>query len=43
MIKQGAVKIDGQKVEDGKLEISANTSAIFQVGKRKFARIKIAA
>lgn len=42
MIKQGAVKIDGQKVEDGKLVINTGTEAIFQVGKRKFARVKLA-
>ncbi len=41
MIKQGAVKIDGQRVENGKLQIDAGTDAVFQVGKRKFARIRI--
>ena len=41
MIKQGAVKIDGQRVEDGKLTIDVGTDAVFQVGKRKFARIRI--
>ena len=41
MIKQGAVKIDGQRVDDGKLQIDVGTDAVFQVGKRKFARIKI--
>lgn len=41
MIKQGAVKIDQEKVTDLKLEISKNTDAIYQVGKRKIMRIKI--
>jgi tyrosyl-tRNA synthetase len=41
MIKQGAVKIDGEKVSDQKLEIPAGTNHIYQVGKRKFARVKI--
>jgi tyrosyl-tRNA synthetase len=41
MIKQGAVKIDGEKVSDQKLEISAGTNHVYQVGKRKFARVKI--
>ena len=41
MIKQGAVKIDGNKVEDPKLIISKGTSAVFQVGKRKFAKVTI--
>ena len=39
MIKQGAVKIDGEKVEDKGLLIESGSVAIFQVGKRKFARI----
>lgn len=42
MIKQGAVKIDGDKVEDNKLTISEAGSAVYQVGKRKFARVTIA-
>ncbi|MEC7942179.1 MAG: tyrosine--tRNA ligase [Pseudomonadota bacterium] len=40
MIKQGAVKIEGEKVEDNKLVPEAGT-AVYQVGKRKFARITI--
>ena len=39
MIKQGAVKIDGEKIEDGKLQIDVSKSSVYQVGKRKFARI----
>ena len=42
MIKQGAVKIDGERVEDPKLEISAGTDHVYQVGKRRFARVKLA-
>jgi len=41
MIKQGAVKLDQEKVTDLKLEITKNTDAISQVGKRKIMRIKI--
>lgn len=40
MIKQGGVKIDSEKVEDSKLVISAST-AVYQVGKRKFAKVTI--
>ena len=40
MIKQGAVKIDGEKVTDRDLEPEAGT-AVYQVGKRKFARITL--
>ncbi|UJF19651.1 tyrosine--tRNA ligase [Vibrio sp. SS-MA-C1-2] len=41
MIRQGAVKIDGEKVTDTKLAPAAG-QAIYQVGKRKFARVTIA-
>lgn len=39
MINQGAVKIDGEKISDSKLAINAGTNHIYQVGKRKFARV----
>ena len=41
MIKQGAVKIDGEKVSDSKLEITSGRSAVYQVGKRKFAKVTV--
>ena len=41
MIKQGAVKIDGERVNDAKLEIPAGQTAVFQVGKRKFAKVTV--
>ena len=41
MIKQGAVKIDGVRVEDRGLEIDAGSTGIYQVGKRKFSRISL--
>ncbi|WP_299796228.1 tyrosine--tRNA ligase [uncultured Shewanella sp.] len=41
MIKQGAAKIDGAKIEDTRLQLSAGTSGVFQVGKRKFAKITL--
>ena len=40
LIKQGGVKIDSKKVEDPKLEIKKGSEAIYQVGKRKFLKIK---
>ncbi|MBD1572779.1 tyrosine--tRNA ligase [Vibrio sp. S17_S38] len=40
MIRQGAAKLDGDKIEDTKLVPEIGT-AIYQVGKRKFARITI--
>ena len=42
MIKQGAVKIDGERVEDRGIEVAAGTSHIYQVGKRKFAKVTVA-
>ena len=42
MIKQGAVKIDGQRVDDRGLEIEAGSTHVYQVGKRKFARVTLA-
>ena len=41
LIKQGGVKIDSIKVDDPKLEIQKGSEAIYQVGKRKFLKIKI--
>ncbi len=41
MIRQGAVRRDGEAVSDVKLEVRAGTS-VWQVGKRKFARVTLA-
>lgn len=41
MIKQGGVKIDGEKVDDAKLTLSPGNTAVYQVGKRKFARVTL--
>ena len=41
MIDQGAVKIDGQRVEDRSLRLDAGSCNIYQVGKRKFARVSL--
>ena len=42
MIKQGAVKINGDKVEDTRLILTDAGENVYQVGKRKFARITLA-
>lgn len=39
MVKQGAVKINGEKIEDPKKIINEAESFVLQVGKRKFARV----
>jgi tyrosyl-tRNA synthetase len=41
MIKQGAVRIDEKKIIDTKYKISSGTSAVYQVGKRKFKKITL--
>ena len=41
MIKQGAVKIDGEKIEDIKLQIKSGTCHVYQVGKRRFAKVTV--
>ena len=41
MIEQGGVKINGVKVSDRSLVLPVGTDAVFQVGKRKFARVRL--
>ena len=41
MLKQGAVRLDGERVEDRNLRLQPGTETIAQVGKRRFARVKI--
>ncbi|MGD9020703.1 MAG: tyrosine--tRNA ligase [Lysobacterales bacterium] len=41
MIKQGAVKIDGEKISDRGLRLDAGFSGILQVGKRKFCKAHV--
>ncbi len=39
MIQQGAVRIDGDRVDDKSLRVMKGTNAVFQVGKRRFAKV----
>jgi tyrosyl-tRNA synthetase len=41
MIKQGAAKIEGEKITDNKLRVAVGTTAVYQVGKRKFAKVTV--
>ena len=41
MLKQGAVRIDGERVEDKSLTIKSGATHVFQVGKRRFARVTV--
>ena len=42
MIRQGAVRIDGARIEDRGLEIEKGSIAVYQVGRRRFARVRVA-
>jgi len=41
MIQQGAVKLDGERVNDKAVAVGAGKVVVAQVGKRKFARITV--
>ena len=41
MVRQGAVRIDGERVEDPKQQLVAGTEHVYQVGKRRFARVTV--
>jgi len=41
MIEQGGVKLDGEKVSDKALKLFAGGPFVIQVGKRKFARVRL--
>jgi tyrosyl-tRNA synthetase len=41
MIKQGAVRIDSERVADQGLKLSAPVTLVLQVGKRRFARVTL--
>ena len=42
MIKQGAVRIDGERISDKGLAIQSGSTHVYQVGKRRFARVTVA-
>ena len=41
MVKQGAVKIDGERVSDSRQTMTAGVEFVLQVGKRRFARVNL--
>ena len=41
MIQQGAVRIDGERVEDRGREVGAGSTHVYQVGKRRFAKVHV--
>jgi len=42
MVKQGAVKLDGEKVSDPQLRLNKGVKLLMQVGKRRLAQVAIA-
>jgi tyrosyl-tRNA synthetase len=41
MVQQGGVSIDGQKATDANAEIAPRDGMVVQVGKRRFARLRV--
>ncbi len=41
LVKQGGIKLDGNKVEDKNVKITCGQTVVIQVGKRKFARVTV--
>lgn len=41
MIRQGAVRIDGERLEDPARAIDAGSTHVYQVGKRRFAKVSL--
>jgi tyrosyl-tRNA synthetase len=41
LIGQGGVRIDGEKISDRALRVAAGSVAVYQVGKRRFARVAL--
>ena len=40
-INSGAVKIDGEKISDNQVRITAGTTCVIQIGKRRYSRITV--
>jgi tyrosyl-tRNA synthetase len=41
MIDQGAVRVDGERIDDKGLVVTAGSCNVYQVGKRRFARVTV--
>ena len=41
MLKQGGVRIDGEKISDRSLQLETGFEGILQVGKRKFCKVHV--
>ena len=43
LVRAGAVRIDGEKAADSRLEIPAGSASVYRVGKRRIARVSVLA
>ena len=43
MVKQGAVRVDGERAGDSRVMLPIGSAGVFQVGKRKFAHVTVRA
>jgi len=41
MLKQGGVRVDGEKISDRNLQLEAGFNGVLQVGKRKFCKVHV--
>ena len=41
MVAQGAVKMDGERISDPKLRCASGEAHVYQIGKRRFARVRL--
>jgi len=41
LLKQGAVRMDGERISDAGLQIPAGSQHVYQIGKRRFARVTV--
>ncbi len=41
LIKQGAVRVDGERLQDNATEMAIGSTHVYQVGKRRFARVSV--
>ncbi len=41
LIRQGGVRVDGERIEDPGLELSGGRNYLLQVGKRRYARVRL--
>ncbi len=41
MLKQGGVRVDGEKISDRNLQLEPGFSGVLQVGKRKFCKVHV--